>query len=128
MVRVVLSDPWPAQIPVEGEEETPDLDAQRKRRIVQHRAELFAAMAQTDAFQEFLREMGRKRERMEKTFTTVIRFGSVYDQRQVDYDRGFMDALDYPAQVVAGAIDTLAKIDAGHEPDEEPDDDGKVIW
>lgn len=128
---------FPAVLPPEPAPEPTEEEiaaAERRelsQRALQHRAELFVEMSKTDAFAQLLRELDGKKKRMEADFAARLRVGDLVDQRQVDYDRGFMDSLDYVPRIIEGAENLLKKLDAAAERElesqSEPDDEGD-LW
>jgi hypothetical protein len=109
-----------------SEQAVDPLEEEKKRRAIEralrHRAELFASLEGQDAFAELLKELERKQERMVRTLVDGAMRGVEINQRQVDYDRGFVDGMKYIRQVVKAASNTLSKADAEasvSEPDDE---------
>jgi hypothetical protein len=94
------------------------------KRILQHRAELFAGLALTDGYQELVRELDRKADRMRKAAGIYALSPEGANQRQLDYDRGFIDALKYIPTIIAHSERVLEKLD---EQVSEPDDEGS-LW
>lgn len=129
---VPLNDPdlFPATVEPEVVEEDPDDVARRERkeeslRAIRHRAEIFIELSKTDAFKELRLEFHRMQERSKKRFVDETLAGKAIDQRQIDYDRGFMDGLAVIDKIVAGAENTLKKLDAqsADQALSEPDDE-----
>jgi hypothetical protein len=91
------------------------------QRVLQHRAELYVELSRHPGFEEMMRELERKQERMEGEFSLRMRDREPIDPLQVEYDRGFIAALKYIPLVVKGAERALEKLDAEAS---EPDDEG----
>ena len=84
-----------------------------KTRILRRHAVLLAALSNTPAFRFLQGELEKKRGRMTQSLTARIMGGESLPnlQRQIDYDRGFVDGMLYPAQIVAGAVNTVTGIE-----------------
>lgn len=119
----------PSDLVEETVEPTPEERRQATARALRHRAELFARLAAFEPFLELLKELGRKEIRMREMLVQRLLSGEAADQRQVDYDRGFVDGMKYAAQVVKAAENTLIKADAAADAAEESEpDDTKELW
>jgi hypothetical protein len=95
------------------------------QRVLQHRAELFASLSLTEGYQELVRELERKAERMRAFVATYALSPDGANQRQLDYDRGFIDALKYIPSIIAHSERVLEKLD--EQVESEPDDEGS-LW
>lgn len=84
-----------------------------KTRILRRHAVLLAALARTPAFTFLFDEVEKKRGRIKAAITSRLMGGEGMDtlQRQIDYDRGFIDGMAYPRQVVEGAVKTVEGIE-----------------
>lgn len=97
-------------------------------RALRHRAELFARLSAFEPFQELLNELGRKERRMRDMLLGRAMSGEAIDQRQVDYDRGFVDGMKYVHAVTTAAERTLERADAEADAAESEPDDKKGLW
>lgn len=112
-----IVDPEPEPVPVGPSAQ----DA--TERALRHRAEIFVELSKVDSFQELMREKDRKIAKMNKDFAAGLLAGQEVNQRQVDYDRGFIHGLEYLDKVIEAAHNKLARIDRERESRvEEPDD------
>lgn len=123
-----ISEAFPPTLPPEEEPPTPEeIEAERQQelsaRALQHRAELLVETAKTDGFGMVLRELDAKRERMRKTFADMAFAGEAVDQRQIDYDRGFIDGLAYIGKMIEGAENVLKRLDRESSAESEPEND-----
>lgn len=132
MSELEISEAFPPVVPPEDPPEPTDEEraAEEQRvlsqRALQHRAEMLVEMSKTDAFQALQRELEARKARMHAAFSARLMIGDEVDQRQVDYDRGFIDGLGYIDKMLEGATNLLKRLDreADGEPTSEPDDEG----
>lgn len=99
--------------------------AREAERRVLHAAETLSRLGHLDEFAFLRAEIEKKRERMADTLASRLMSGEdmVSLQRQVDYDRGFIHGINYPFEVVKGAMERLRKSDTeNEEPEEETDE------
>lgn len=99
--------------------------SEESRRKLRHRAEQLALLAGVEAFKTLVAETERKSERMIEVFTKRLLSGESLEsmQRQIDYDRGFMDGMRCAVkEIPSGAARTLQRLDQGVE-DPEPEQD-----
>lgn len=103
-----------------------ETEDQRERELLKQ-AERLAGLRPQPGFRLLEETCAAKQERMKSELLRRVLAGldEHYTQRQVDYDRGFIDALSYFEQVVAGAERKLGKAAEQaaetSEPDEEED-------
>lgn len=109
-------------------EEASPSAAYRAQRAIRHRAEVLVDLAKTDAFQLMQRELKLKSERMHKDFAAGLLIGEALDQRQIDYDRGFIEGLAYIDQMIRGAEQVLARLDREQEKDQPEDEIEGSNW
>jgi hypothetical protein len=89
-------------------------------RVLLHAAETISRLGRLEEF-EFLRhEIVEKQDRMRQALAARVMGGESIEalQRQVDYDRGFVDGMMYPFKVVRGATQKLAELDESRESSE----------
>jgi len=89
-------------------------------RVLLHAAETISRLGNLDEFEFLRREVEMKQERMKTTLSGRIMSGESIEslQRQVDYDRGFVDGMLYPFSVVRNAALKLAELDEQREASE----------
>ncbi len=70
-------------------------------------------------------EFEKKKNRMVEALVQRLLGGEdiVALQRQIDYDRGFIDGMNYPERIIAGAEAKMAEVGRESEPDDEEVDD-----
>lgn len=132
----MVSDAFPAVVPVEPVEPTPEEIAREEARVLsqralQHRAEMYVELAKGDAFKSILGELATKKERMNREFADGLLAGEAVNQRQIDYDRGFIDGLGYISKMIEGAENLLKRVDreaARQEESTSEPDDNEGVW
>lgn len=101
---------------------------QMTARALRHRAEQFAQLASFEPYKELLLELGRKEKRMRDLLLGRLMAGEEINQRQLDYDRGFVDGMKYVPTVTAAAERTLERADEAADASESEPDDTKGLW
>jgi hypothetical protein len=109
-----------------SEPQTEPLEVE-KQRVLRRHALLLSALTNTPAFVFLYGEIEKKQVRMSQTLTARLLGGEALDtlQRQIDYDRGFIDGMLYPRQVVEAALRTVA---GAREEAEEPEEAVSDGW
>lgn len=95
-------------------------------KALRHRAELLSSLPRAEAFQALADESRRKEQRMIESLMQRLLHGESLDsmQRQIDYDRGFIDGMKYLASAVpAGAESRLQRSDLASYEAEQPEED-----
>ena len=94
-------------------------DKAAREHELRRNAEKLVPLRRVDAFAFLLTRLERKKERMvESLVQRVLSDGDLTKlQRQMDYDRGFIDGMNYPERILASAAAMLA------QPESEPDDE-----
>lgn len=95
-------------------------------RALRHRAEQLASLLQIDAFQALIRSANEKADRMRNALFSQVMLGVSLEsnQRQIDYDRGFIDGMKYISErVPAAALSKLERNEFGEEPETENTED-----
>jgi hypothetical protein len=95
----------------------PEVDSER---ALLHAAETIARLGNLSEFEFLHHEVEEKQERMKAALSSRMMSGESVAtlQRQVDYDRGFVDGMLYPFKVVRGAADKLRQLDEERESSE----------
>jgi hypothetical protein len=115
--------------PVDGAAEArKQLEAQRKRseRALDHLAEIWVEMANTDAWEQLQIELGRQAEKAKSLVT-----GAMFDrddpvnQRDIDHARGVIEGLSRPMQIINTARDRLIARDT---PAPQPEPEERGAW
>lgn len=95
------------------------------KRALRHRAELLASPPNIEAFQALGDECEKKKRRMVEELMSRVMRGESLDvmQHQVDYDRGWIDAMRYIVTAIpAGANRMLLRqLEQGSEAEAETD-------
>lgn len=96
-------------------------------KALRHRAEQLSLLAGVEAFRVLITETGKKKSRMVEALMQRVLAGESLEsiQRQVDYDRGWIDGMKYAVEgIPSGAARKLQQLDQGvDEPEPEQD-----IW
>lgn len=103
-----------------------------QRRILIHQAELFVAMAKTDAWTQLQNVLEQRRGKLAQAmlarFTHGGEIAEPVDQRLVDYNRGFVSGMLYLQAVIDGSAKTLEGLEASAEVSEPDDNEGTGDW
>jgi len=94
-------------------------------RTLRRRAEQLSTLDASPGFVFMNEEIDKKAAKMRDALAARLIAGEEVAQlqRQADYDRGFVDGMCYPREVVKGAVNTMRRLDQQLAEPPEPTDE-----
>jgi hypothetical protein len=94
-------------------------------RAIRHRAELLATLPKVEAFAALTQECERKERRMTEALMQRLLSGESLDvlQRQIDYDRGWIDAMRYITHAIPAGAERMLERQTQSLNESEPEED-----